>query len=187
MMLQTTRIRLRPIEREDLPRYVTWFSDPEVRQYLARYLPLSMAGEEKWFEQVLTRPEDEQPLAIDLHTGEGTWRHIGGAGYHNIDWRNHSAEVGIAIGEKTLWNQGLGTDVMETLLRHAFETLNLHRLFLRVYADNRRAQGAYIKAGFILEGRMRQAEFREGAYQDVLLYSVLRDEWRLRAAAQAGR
>ncbi len=186
-MMQTTRIRLRPIEREDLPRYVAWFSDPEVRQYLARYLPLSMAGEEKWFEEALTRPPDEQPLAIDLHTGEGTWRHIGGAGYQNIDWRNHSAEVGIAIGEKTLWNQGLGTEVMETLLSHGFETLNLHRVFLRVFADNRRAQGAYSKAGFVLEGRMRQAEFREGAYQDVLLYSVLRDEWRLRAAAQVRR
>ena len=183
-MIQTTRIRLRPVEREDLPRYVTWFSDPEVRQFLTRYLPLSMTGEEKWFEEMLTRPEDERPLAIDLHAGEGAWRHIGGAGYHSIDWRNHSAEVGIAIGEKSLWSQGLGTEVMETLLHHGFETLNLHRVFLRVFAGNRRALRAYEKAGFVLEGRMRQAEFREGAYQDVLLYSVLRGEWRARAAAQ---
>jgi len=183
-MLHSTRIRLRPIEREDLPRYVVWFSDPEVRQHLARYLPLSMAGEEKWFEQALTRPEDERPLAIDLHAGEGVWRHIGGVAFQSIDWRNHSAEVGIAIGEKSLWNQGLGTDVMETLLHHGFETLNLQRIFLRVFAANLRAQRMYEKAGFVLEGRMRQAEFREGAYQDVLLYSVLRDEWRSRAAAQ---
>lgn len=185
-MLSTSRIRLRPIDREDLPRFVAWFADEEVRQFLARYLPMSMASEEKWFEEVLARPDDERPLAMDVHAGEGSWRHIGAAGYQSIDWRNHSAEVGIAIGEKNMWNQGLGTEAMETLLSHGFQTLNLHRIFLRVFAANARAMRAYEKAGFVMEGRMRQAEFREGKYQDVLLYSVLRDEWRVRAAAHKG-
>ncbi len=182
-MANTSRIRLRPIEREDLPRFTAWFADVEVRQFLGRYLPMSMASEEKWFEEMLTRPEDERPMAIDLHAGEGTWRHIGSAGYQSIDWRNRSAEVGVAIGEKSMWNQGLGTEVMEALLRHGFDMLNLNRIFLRVFDSNQRAMRAYEKAGFVLEGRMRQAEFRGGQYHDVLLLSVLRDEWRSRAAA----
>jgi RimJ/RimL family protein N-acetyltransferase len=133
-MANTPRIRLRPIEREDLPRFVAWFADGEVRHFLARYLSMSMASEEKWFEETLARPEDERPMAIDLHAGEGVWRHIGAAGYQSIDWRNRGAEVGLAIGEKSMWNQGLGTEVMEAMLRHGFETLNLHRIFLRVFA-----------------------------------------------------
>jgi RimJ/RimL family protein N-acetyltransferase len=55
--------------------------------------------------------------------------------------------------------------------------LNLHRLFLRVYADNVRAVRSYEKAGFVLEGRLREAVYKFGRYDDVLIMSVLRSEW----------
>jgi len=63
------------------------------------------------------------------------------------------------------------------LLRHGFLTLNLNRVFLRVFETNPRAIRSYEKAGFIHEGRLRQAEFRDGQYVDILLMSVLRSEW----------
>ena len=183
-MILGERVRLRPVEREDLPRFVRWFGDPEVRAGLSVHLGFSLAGEERWFEQVLQRPTDEQPLAIDVRTGRDQWEHIGSAGYHGIDWRNRSAEIGIVIGEKRYWNQGLGTEVVHLLLQHGFETLNLRRVFLRVFEDNPRAQRAYEKAGFVLEGRLRQAEYRRGTYRDVRLYSVLQEEWAKRAASR---
>jgi RimJ/RimL family protein N-acetyltransferase len=62
------------------------------------------------------------------------------------------------------------------LVKHGFETLNLNRIYLQVFANNPRAIRAYEKAGFIHEGRKRQAEFRDGQYIDVLLMSILRDE-----------
>ena len=102
---------------------------------------------------------------------------IGNSGFFNIDWRNRGAELGIVIGDKAYWNKGYGTEVMRLLLHHGFTTLNLHRIFLRVFEGNPRAIRAYEKAGFVHEGRMRQAEFRDGKYLDVLLMSVLRPEW----------
>jgi RimJ/RimL family protein N-acetyltransferase len=176
-MIYGQRIRLRHVEREDLPRFVDWLNDPEVRQGLAMHLPISQVEEEQWFENMLKRDNDERPLVIEVK-GQDGWTMIGNSGFFNIDWRNRCAELGIFIGDKTLWNQGYGTETMRLLLHHGFTTLNLHRIFLRVYEENPRAVRAYEKAGFILEGRMRQAEFRDGNYLDVLLMSVLRPEWK---------
>jgi len=175
-MIYGKRIRLRHVEREDLPRFVAWLNDPEVRHGLAMYLPLSQVEEEQWFENVLKRERDEQPLVIEVE-GQDGWTMIGNSGFFNIDWRNRSAELGIVIGDKAYWNKGYGTEVMRLLLHHGFTTLNLHRIFLRVFEGNPRAIRAYEKAGFVHEGRMRQAEFRDGKYLDVLLMSVLRPEW----------
>jgi len=85
--------------------------------------------------------------------------------------------VGIAIGDKSFWNKGCGTEAMGLLLRHGFDTLNLNRVFLRVHEPNKRAIRAYEKAGFIKEGCLRQAVFKNGSYQDMFIMSVLRSEW----------
>jgi RimJ/RimL family protein N-acetyltransferase len=67
---------------------------------------------------------------------------------------------------------------MRLLLRHGFKTLNLNRICLRVYETNLGGIRAYEKAGFVHEGRFRQAEYRDGSYIDVLLMSVLQSEYR---------
>ena len=176
-MIYGKRVRLRHVEREDLSHFVEWLNDPEVRQGLSMYLPISHAEEENWFEKVLARDRDEQPLAIEVQIDDG-WNLIGNCGFFNLDWRNRNAELGIFIGDKAYWNQGYGTEVMRLLLRIGFSTLNLHRIYLRVYENNPRAVRVYEKTGFVHEGRQRQAEFRDGHYLDLLFMSVLRPEWR---------
>lgn len=176
-MIYGDRIRLRAPERADIPRFVTWLNDPEVTAGLSLYLPMSQADEEGWFENMLKRPKDEHPFVIEAGSGDG-WTPIGNCGLHAIDWRNRSAEMGIFIGDKSYWNKGYGAEVMLLLLSHGFGTLNLNRLYLRVYHTNPRAIRAYEKAGFVHEGVLRQAEFKKGEYIDVLIMSVLRSEWK---------
>src|SRR5947207_475769 len=100
-MILGKRVRLRPLEREDLPRFVRWISDPEIRAHVAQYKPLSLAQEEQWYARNL-EAGDTQSWAIDARreqtTTEDPWEHIGVCGYHAIDWRNRSGEVGILIG-----------------------------------------------------------------------------------------
>lgn len=176
-MIYGDRVRLRHAERADLPKFVAWLNDPEVRRGLVLYLPLSQAEEEEWFENALKSPPPERPLVIEAGSGED-WKTIGNSGFHNIDWRNRSAELGIVIGEKSYWNKGYGTEVMRLLLRHGFKTLNLHRIYLRVFQNNLSAIRAYEKAGFVHEGKQRQAEYQDGSYLDVILMSVLKSEWK---------
>jgi RimJ/RimL family protein N-acetyltransferase len=85
--------------------------------------------------------------------------------------------VGIFIGDKSVWDQGYGTDVMRLLLKHGFETLNLNRIYLKVYATNLRAIRCYEKVGYVPEGRLREASYKHGQYVDFILMSVLRSEY----------
>ena len=175
-MIYGERIRLRADERVDIPCFVQWLNDPEVVENLSFFLPLSQAVEEQWFDAMLKLPPEQQPLAIEVKSGE-SWKLAGNCGWMNFDWPVRSAEVGLFLGDKSCWDHGYGTEVMRVLLRHGFETLNLNRVFLRVHEANARAIHVYEKVGFQHEGRLRQAVYRKGLYQDMLVMSVLRVEW----------
>lgn len=175
-MIYGKRVRLRAPERSDIPRFVAWLNDPEVVAGLMVALPMSMADEEAWFEQMLKSPREQHPMTIEIRQGD-EWLPVGNCSYHEIDWRCRAGEVGIFIGEKAQWNQGYGTEVMQLLVKHGFETLNLNRVCLQVYASNPRAIRSYEKVGFVHEGRRRQAMYKNGEYVDVLLMSILRSEW----------
>ena len=174
-MIPGKSIRLRPIERDDLPRFVTWFGDPEVRRHLSIYLPFSQAQEERWFEGLLERIERQQAVVLCIETLDGT--PIGTIGLHAINWKDRAAELGISIGEKAYWSQGYGTDAIRTLLGLAFGEMNLHRVSLRVDADNARAIRCYEKAGFQREGTLRDNVFRESGYHDQHIMSILHTEF----------
>ncbi|MBI2299830.1 MAG: GNAT family N-acetyltransferase, partial [Armatimonadetes bacterium] len=169
-------LRLRAPEREDLPIFVTWFNDPEVRQYLSMFAPMSLAQEERWFEGLRDRTDDFH-LVIEIQQ-KGTWRPIGNCGLHNWDKRNRKVTVGIAIGEKDCWSHGQGTAALKLLLAFAFDELNVHRVELNVYDFNARARRCYEKVGFRLEGVRRQAVFTSGRYLDVHDMAILEDEYR---------
>ncbi len=175
-MIYGDTLRLRAAEKSDLPRFVAWLNDPEVRQYLLMNLPLSMGQEERWYEEMLKHPAAEQVLVIEVQTEEG-WKPIGNTSFSEINWVNRSAEVGIFIGEKVFWNCGYGRQVMCLMLRHGFNTLNLNRIYLRVFENNLRGIRSYEHAGFHHEGKQRQAQYMNGKYYDILMMSVLRDEW----------
>ncbi len=175
-IIYSGNLRLRAVEHEDVRLFLQWVNDPEVTRGLSMYLPISSVQEERWFDRLQERDLHERPLSIELQDGDG-WKLIGNCGVFGIAWTHRSAELGIMIGDKSVWNQGFGTQVMTLLLRHCFETLNLNRVFLRVYGENARARRAYEKAGFAVEGCLRQAVYRNGRYDDEYIMSVLRSEW----------
>lgn len=173
------RIRLRAAEKEDIPIFLRWVNDPEVTENLMLVEPMSAYEEEKWYESMMDNPIHQHIYVIETRSSEkeNAYRPIGNCSFVKIDWRNRCAEVGIMIGEKSYWNQGYGPEALKVLLKHGFETLNLHRIWLQVYAKNTRGIRAYEKSGFIHEGKFRQAHYQHGKYFDVLIMSVLKDEW----------
>jgi len=170
------RVRLRAVEREDISKLHEWVNDPEVTRGLSMYLPMSLSDEENWLNSLASHDQREKPLAIEVRKGK-SWKLIGNCGVFGINSVNSSTELGIMIGDKSEWNKGYGSEVMSLLVRHCFETLNLNRAYLKVYTENIRAVRSYEKAGFVLEGRLREAVYKLGKYDDVLIMSVLRSEW----------
>ncbi len=175
-MISGAHIRLRPIEREEVPLLARWFNDPEITQWIRITYPMALGEEERWYEQMLQRPPELHPLMIDVETDEG-WLPIGNCGFNQVSWVDRSAEVGIVIGEKRFWSKGHGGSALRLMLRFGFDHLNLNRICLEVHADNARGIRSYEKAGFVHEGRKRQDTYKNGKYEDTLIMSVLRSEW----------
>jgi len=172
-MILGKRVRLRAIEREDIPTFLKWLNDPQVQRYLGRTpFPLSFAEEERWFERELNT---EKSRIFAIETGKGV--HIGNIGLHEIDYKDGKATLGIMIGEREYWDQGYGTDAVRTLLGFAFQELNLHRVSLEVFEFNQRAMRCYEKCGFRHEGVAREDSFRSGKRHDKILMGILRSEF----------
>ncbi|MEO6349472.1 MAG: GNAT family protein [Candidatus Limnocylindrales bacterium] len=174
-ILRGERVFLRAPERSDIETFARWLSDGETTSFLSMRAPMSVAMEEQWFTHMLERQgKDAYHFAMcQLESG----RAFGTISLFDIDSVNGSAGIGIAIGEKSLWGQGLGTDAMNALLDFGFGQLRLERLWLEVYDYNTRARRSYEKCGFVLEGTERHAIFKHGEYHDMHLMSMLHDEW----------
>jgi RimJ/RimL family protein N-acetyltransferase len=105
-------------------------------------------------------------------------RHIGMIGLHELCPEDRNAELGIMIGEKDFWSRGYGADALMTLLRFAFDNINLHRLKLGVCEFNERAQACCRRCGFLEEGRFREEVYKDGRYWDVVRMPALEQEFR---------
>jgi RimJ/RimL family protein N-acetyltransferase len=173
------RVVLRPLVARDLRRLVKWFSDSRVTRFLGRTSGVSLADEERWFREYERKP-DEQVFAIEV---EGT--HVGNVGLHKVDFTDRHAELGILIGEASLWSKGFGTDALRAILRYAFDVLGLREVSLDVLHDNVRAVRAYEKVGFVREGLRRQDLHRDGRLVDVVRMGILDAEFRARDAVVA--
>lgn len=166
-------IYLRPLELDDLNLCQKWMNDPAVRRFLSPVRPLNRLAEKAFLEELHKRSIDVI-LAIVLKDED---RHIGNTGLHSINNVDRMAEFGIAIGETDCWQKGHGTEATRLMVNYGFNTLNLNRVYLRVHADNPRGMATYEKVGFRKEGVMRQARFHDGQYHDVILMSILREEF----------
>jgi len=128
-----------------------------------------------WFEKDLEK-NDPNDFFFMIHTLDSE-QPIGFTGLFDLHWNHGDALVAIALGDRTYWGNGYGTDAMRTLLRYAFVEMNLRRVTLIVFDYNPRARRSYEKCGFVHEGTVRGAMRREGRRWDWHYMGILRQEW----------
>jgi RimJ/RimL family protein N-acetyltransferase len=175
MMESPVTIRLRELERSDLPRLNAWRNDKALLELLGNnFLFISSAIDEAWFDDYLQNRDRTVRLAIIV---ESSGEYIGNVNLTSIHRINRAAEFSILIGDKQYWSRGIGEQATRAMLQHAFVDLNLHRVSLSVIRENDRAIRVYRKVGFVDEGCQRQAVFKDGVYRDVVLMAILRDEF----------
>src|SRR5262249_28750984 len=155
IFLMGERVYLRPVETADLPRLQRWINDPHTRRFLLNVQPLNEIAERKWLESA-SEARDDVRFAIVQRDGDHP---IGSVGRHRIDWVNRHAYFGIMIGGAALRGKGPGTEATRLVLCHSFETLNLNRVELDVYAYTPAGIRCYEKAGFTREGVLREHHF----------------------------
>lgn len=168
------RVVLRRHVGENIGAFQRWYADPEVVR-LTRYQdgPMRRDEIERFF---AARALGSDSLSMAVHVRE-TDRLIGTCALSQLDSDNGSALFHITIGEKDAWGHGYGTEATRLMIGHAFEGLGLHRVALTVFAFNERAIRAYRSIGFMIEGRAREAIWREGRWWDEISMSILDGDW----------
>ncbi|GAB3550418.1 GNAT family protein [Noviherbaspirillum agri] len=101
---------------------------------------------------------------------------LGSMSLMSISRAHQRAEIGYWIG-CAAWGQGYATEAARRLVAFAFE-LGLQRVYGRCFKDNPASARVMEKAGMQLEGCLRAHHLRQGRLEDVLLYGLLRNEWR---------
>src|SRR5690606_24919866 len=124
--------------------------------------------DDNWYRNYVLNRDKAVRLAIEV---DG--KYIGNVNLTGIHPVNRSAEFSIMIGEKNYWGQGIGREASQQMLRHGFDDLQLHRIWLGVLAGNIAAQRLYESLGFRIEGAQRQAIFKQGGYHDLILMGLL--------------
>lgn len=181
-MLIGKQVKLRLVEEEDLSVLVDWRNTPEIWAAFFNKFPLSNAGQSKWFANLVTDQTRQLFMICTIEDNKA----IGTIGLDHIDHANQSGEFGnILIGETEYQGKGLALDATLTLLWFAFTGLNLNRIYLQVFSRNKIAVNLYCKCGFQKEGLLRQAIYKAGEFQDVVVMAILREEFLISQAASS--
>ena len=179
-LLRGSRVRLTALTQSDLPTVIQWHQNPEFLRLfdaLPAY-PKTEAAVAQWIDDT-NKATDAFLFAIrPLNSDEL----IGYLELDGILWTHRVSGVSIAIGEAKQWGKGYGYEVMQLVLRFAFDELNLHRVQLTVFCYNERAIALYEKLGFQREGVHREHLQRDGKRYDMYLYGLLCSEWENRNA-----
>ena len=166
--------RLRELERRDLSEINRWRNDPQIIRCLgAPFRYINPDVDDAWFDSYMSHRSNTVRCAI---TDEKDTL-LGLVSLTSIDSIHRSAEFHIMIGNRNAQNHGAGTFALNEILRHAFCNLNLHRVELTVLESNERAIHLYEKTGFCREGTLKEAVYKDGAYCDMYLYAILKDDY----------
>jgi RimJ/RimL family protein N-acetyltransferase len=167
----SAKVSLQPVGAGDLERLVSFFTEP------------GLAGEFQWFGYRFGRAEhlrrrwaedglvgaEESFLAVMVEGGVCAgwvgWRPAGPQGNH---------EIGAALFPEHR-ERGVGTEAQRLLVGYLLATTTAHRIQAGTEADNLAEQRALEKVGFVREGVMKGAYFRDGCWRDSVMYGLTRD------------
>ncbi|WNG41102.1 GNAT family N-acetyltransferase [Archangium violaceum] len=173
---------LRPFRQEDIPSLWAMLHDPECIRFTGSRGEYTRESVDAWYSN-----RGEVSERLDLAIADvATDACLGEVVLNNLSEVNRSCGFRICLAGPHAFGRGLGTEATRLILRHAFETVGLHRVELEVYDFNPRARHVYEKAGFVLEGIRRQSLFWEGAWHDTLIMAVLAHEWAVHRGTPGG-
>jgi RimJ/RimL family protein N-acetyltransferase len=172
-MLSDGLVHLRKLESTDLERTWHWINRPDVYLKIGSQVPVSHSAQQKWFERT-DAAQDKIVMAVCLDEGAV---HVGNVSLDSIEPRHRTARLSIFIGEADERGRALGSRALRLLAHHAFDHLNLNRIWCKAAADDERIERFYQRLGFRKEGVLRQHEFVDGHYVDKAIYGLLRDEF----------
>lgn len=171
--IQSERIVLRELVLDDCTdRYVAWLQDTEVNQWLeTRWSQQDLSSVREFVARVTADPNS----ALAAIVVRESQKHVGNIKIGPIDWVHKRAEISYFIGERDVWGLGLASEAIKLMTERALGSLGLERVQASLYEPNLGSARALEKAGFELEGTLRNAlHIGGGARANQLIYGKLR-------------
>ena len=163
------KVYLRKMEDSDTVLIVSWRNSDAVRPHFIYQGLFTAESHRKWKETMVDQGKVDQFIICDIDTQKP----LGSVYIRDIDTTHHKGEYGIFLAPDAPHGKGIGTETAKLAIQYAFEEKNLHRLFLRVYADNLQAIRSYEKAGFDKEAYLKDDVFVNGKYRDIIIMAII--------------
>lgn len=173
MNLMGNKICLRNIENNDKETLKELINDEEISKSVVGWSkPISATEHTIWFDNL----KDDNSFRYIISSKIDKTKTYGTAIISKIDWKNRSCSIDIKLLMKFQGN-GYGSEAIELLKQYIFEELNMNRIFLNILEYNTKSIKLFEKMGFIQEGIKRKAIFKNGKYNDLIVYSLLKEEY----------
>ena len=170
--MDTFDLGYRILERQDIEFARLLHNADETLLYLSDIEHISEPQQEEWFNAMSKSDTSRRYLVFDVakQTKIAVFR------VDNLDWKRRSVCVGLDIAPNFRGN-GLSYPIYKHFINYFFNECGLNRVYLGTLGTNERAQKLYGKLGFVIEGKWREALYRNGEHADLLWMSMLRDEF----------
>jgi len=181
-MLRSENILLRPILEEDLEELLAIKNSEFVRHGVCGNLPpMNLNQFRDWYKSLKYDTKDIRFIIENKENQTSLYvkpiRMAGLLGLYNIDYHNKNCEFGIYMDER-ISGKGIGSTATDLVLNYAFNQLNMHKVYLYVLERNNGARRCYLKVGFGEDAVIREHVYKDGMYQNVVLMSILKQEYK---------
>ena len=171
--MSARKILCEPLTAGHIDHVMTWVNDPEVIRNFQHFGRDFTRDEElAYIERMAVSRTDRLFSFFDAESGA----YVGQGGLNQISWENKLGRLAIIIA-RDKQHQGYGQAAIHAVLQHAFEELQLNKVWLMVYKSNTRSADIYRRLGFRDEGILRSEYFWQGEYHDMLRMGLLRAEF----------
>lgn len=178
------KVRLRGVVPEDWRHFMHGDADSDAQRHGWQVWPPQGEEAAKEFakQQSLKKPDGVNFfLVIETLAGQ-----FAGSISVRGDQRRFNFEYGISVNREH-WGRGYAEEALRLLFRYMFGELRMHKAHAYVYAFNERSQAMHRKLGMVEEGRLREAQFTDGKFWDILVYGLTEEEFFEAERAREGK
>jgi ribosomal-protein-alanine N-acetyltransferase len=171
-VLETARLCLRCVVKEDAANMFRIRSDKEVMKYIDRPLPGSVEEMHTLIETIIKGINEQQAIGWAIAFKDEPAKLIGNIGYHRINAEHHRAEIGYLL-DKNYWRKGIMQEAVEKVIDYGFKELKFHSLEAVINPANIASASVLKKNNFAKEAHFKENYYYNGIFLDTEIYSLL--------------
>lgn len=162
---------LQPVEERDLQLILSWRNSERIRAYMYSDHLITPEEHRVWFEKLKQDQRDIFFLVFYYQTHP-----VGIVQFNNIDNQIKKCEWGFYIGEENV-PKGTGAVMGLLGLEYIFEKHHIHKVYGESFVFNQPSIKFHSKLGFQQEALFQKHVLKNGKYEDVIVFGLLRENW----------